>query len=86
MLPILSYGATALAFSRSSPGCGQPPLAEPGGWPLEGHIYIKDSAGAFSFVKRHYELNIPAVYDPFTPASLVIVFHGFYDNDQGELS
>lgn len=78
--------STALAFPRRSVGCGQPPPAEPGGWPLEGHIHIRDGAGVFGYVRRHYELNIPAVYDPFSPASLVIVFHGFYDNDQGELS
>lgn len=82
---MLYYGTAALALQRSI-GCGQPPPAEPGGWPLEGHIYVQDSAGPFGYLKRHYELNIPALYNPLTPAFLVVVFHGFYDNDKGEIS
>ena len=80
------FCATLIAAQRRSPGCGLPPPTRPGREPLAGHIFVRDQAGLFGVVRRKYDLNLPAVYNETNPASLVLVFHGFFDTDTGELN
>lgn len=55
-----------------SAGCGKEPLTTPG---VAGNIKMQ-----VGDLQREYSLYLPAGYDPNTPTSLILSFHGYTDN------
>ena len=78
--------ANATRSWRSS-GCGKAPPVAPGAPATKLSMWAPDGNPLFpsGYAERHYFLWVPPTYKADAPASLVLDFHGFYDNAGDEV-
>ena len=90
-LALLALAAVADAWdvnaTGASAGCGSAPPVYPGAPAAKLAMWAPDANPLFpdGYAQRHYFLWVPPTYDPKQPASLVVDFHGFYDNAGDEV-